>query len=240
MKKLVSYILIFAFIILSSCSSADENVKVNTFHGFSPENLKKQKIVFLPYILESPDLKSTYRKAFMRAKDRYIKEWKISYPHQSESMLDAYRIFSAFVKLKKINPLTHAKKFAKIGKKVKYRYLVILKFKKPSHVKLKKMIRKTVWVYDKENDMRFPQTSNVYINIDMWYQKGEVYIIDSKKRECVYHLSKETKSGYRRESSRSFLPSTFRELIKSGSDKSIPTHLNAVFLFYKGLFQSWN
>ncbi len=225
--------------LIISCSSADENVKIKRYYGFNPESMKNEKIVFLPFVLEKPSLKRKYKKAFMLAQDKYLKNRKISFPHQTESMLDARKVYSEFNKAKSLNPLTKPEPFVEIGKKVGYRFIVLMKFNKPKHVKVKRKYRKTRMVYDKQKDMDVFRTVNVFVNVNMWFQKGKLYIIDVEKGKCVYFLSKETKSGYNRESTRSYSPATVRDLIASSGGDSIPTHLNTLVLFFKGVFERW-
>lgn len=202
--------------------------------------LKKKKAAFLPLILADESYKEKYRQGFMIAYDEYLKERKFLLPHQGESAVSTTGTLSLFQEIRNSAPGENINKWSEIGVKIRAEYLIIVRFLKPDHVKFKNTHREIVYITDKSTQSELPRQVTVFIDTDMWYQKGEIMIIDVEKKALVYHLKKETKAGYSRRSSRGYGPSTFREAISSLGSEEIPSLKNVIYLFFKGIFKSWN
>jgi hypothetical protein len=240
MKKYKNYFILIFPLFLLSCSSVDENVKIKIYHNFKTEQLKQGKTVFLPFILIEKDRKESYLRSFNLAYTKYLKGWSLVLPHQGESLLDTSGAAGLFSELEAKHPLVYHSNWVELGEKIKADYLIITLFNKPKHVNIKDEHRETVYQQQPGTEHEVPRSVPIFTEINMWYQKGELIIIDVKNKRVVYSLEKETKSGYSRRSSRGYGATTIRETLAKESGKEIPTFSNAIVLFFKTIFEEWN
>ena len=238
---MIKRVLIFISILfVISCSSSDENVRVISRYGFSARNFKNAKTVILPFALYLGSDKELFNKAYKASYKKFIKNMRLTSPEIAEVMLSNAGVLSLFSEILSDSILSNQEKWAHIGKKIGAKYLVVFSFDKPKHTRERGSYRQFSET-SINRDASVPASKKVYVDINMWYLKGSVTVIDVLKGKAVYMLTKETKSGYsRRSAAGTNTPSTFREFISGLKDEQIPTLQNAIYLFFKGVFKSWD
>ncbi len=259
MKIRQAYYFITLFIFLISCSSTF-NSKEKLFHGFKPEMMRKKKTVFLPIVLKyreenkyrkkyysasneiRVDLKKieeNYNKGLILAKKHFLKKFNILFPHQTEALLNIKNLYKFFKKQQYKNPIIYPLPFVKIAEKIGCRYLIIIIFERPRHVRFKEILATNVSKQNKYPKQHEFEKRNMYWNVNLWHQKGEIFIIDAKKEDYVYHFTGESSVGYKTENSGGYRePYKYPKKFKYYFTR--PKHINAVIHFFKLVFECWN
>jgi hypothetical protein len=233
-------LIIISLLFVFSCSSPDENIKIISRFGFTFEKIKNKKAVVLPFVLYDGADKGLFNSVYSASYKKYIKDMRFSSPEVAEVMLSNGGVSALFSEIAQESILSNQTKWAKVGKKIGADYLIVFSFDKPNHVRDKGSYRQlSNDSTGRDNDV--PTMKKVFTDINIWYLKGSVTVIDVLKAKAVYMLAKETKSGYsRRGASNTGAPSTFRDFFSGLNDEQIPTLKNAIKLFFKGVFNKWS
>mgnify|MGYP001019206922 CR=1 FL=1 len=238
MKKKLSLTLIIIISICISCTGND--VRELTFDNFKPTMMKKAKSAFMPLIFYNENNDILYLKNFMTAYEEFLKGWKLIFPHQTYALLDTSSVLSKFNEVSKFEVSQRIQAWVEIGEKIQAQYIIICILQKPNHVTIKKTKREIEYRTERNSTTQIPVTVTSFIDVNIWYLKGDVYIIDVKEKKMVYSFFAESKAGYRRGSTRGFGITSFTEAIESLSEESEPSLKKAVYFFFKTLFKKWN